>query len=199
MKSKPCNKCEQSKPLDDFHRHRLLADGRTNTCKVCVSAQRKAYYRENRERISAYNREHYEKNAEARREARKKHYEENREAVLERQREYHRRHWPAIFAANAEYYREKSRRYHAEHPERTREYGARRRAAMAGGSVPKSVVRGLLKDPCAYCGSTEDIEIDHIIPLSRGGKHEPDNLAPACRSCNRSKGAKLVSEWKVAT
>lgn len=37
--------------------------------------------------------------------------------------------------------------------------------------------------------------IDHVTPLHRNGKHIPDNLVAACRSCNSSKGYKLVSEW----
>ena len=39
------------------------------------------------------------------------------------------------------------------------------------------------------------MSIDHVVPLSRGGKHEIENLLPACRSCNSSKGAKLLEEW----
>ena len=53
----------------------------------------------------------------------------------------------------------------------------------------------LVSQPCAYCGSTENITIDHIVPLSRGGKHEASNLAPACLPCNCSKSGQLLSEW----
>lgn len=41
---------------------------------------------------------------------------------------------------------------------------------------------------CACCGSTEDITIDHIIPLSKGGDDELNNLRLLCRSCNSRKG-----------
>jgi 5-methylcytosine-specific restriction endonuclease McrA len=37
--------------------------------------------------------------------------------------------------------------------------------------------------------------IDHVIPLSRGGHHIPDNLIACCRPCNCSKSNKLVEEW----
>ena len=40
---------------------------------------------------------------------------------------------------------------------------------------------------CSSCGSTEYLEIDHIIPLARGGSNELDNLQILCRSCNRRK------------
>lgn len=50
---------------------------------------------------------------------------------------------------------------------------------------------------CQYCGDTDGpFEADHIVPLARGGSDDLDNLATACRVCNLSKGAKLISEWR---
>lgn len=49
---------------------------------------------------------------------------------------------------------------------------------------------------CAYCDAEitrKTITIDHIIPLSKGGKHEIGNIAPCCRRCNSSKGNK--TDW----
>lgn len=39
---------------------------------------------------------------------------------------------------------------------------------------------------CVNCGSTkkESLEIDHIKPISKGGKTEPGNLQTLCRDCN---------------
>lgn len=50
---------------------------------------------------------------------------------------------------------------------------------------------------CQICNSTENLEFDHIIPVSKGGSSESDNLQLLCRSCNRSKRAK--SNDKFAT
>lgn len=47
---------------------------------------------------------------------------------------------------------------------------------------------------CAYCGSTSDLQWEHIVPLSRGGPDTIDNLVRACRNCNISKGGKTPSE-----
>jgi 5-methylcytosine-specific restriction endonuclease McrA len=44
---------------------------------------------------------------------------------------------------------------------------------------------------CNYCGSKHKLELDHIIPLSRGGSHRLSNLQILCRSCNAKKGARL--------
>jgi len=50
-------------------------------------------------------------------------------------------------------------------------------------------------DKCYYCGGKYE-QIDHIVPLSKGGAHSLDNLAPACAKCNRNKSAKLLgTEW----
>jgi len=49
---------------------------------------------------------------------------------------------------------------------------------------------------CLYCGDQAGpFDCDHIIPFSRGGSNDPDNLATACRPCNRSKRAKTPAEW----
>lgn len=52
---------------------------------------------------------------------------------------------------------------------------------------------------CCYCGDEDGpFHIDHVIPLSKGGASEPDNLAVACSLCNVRKKDKSLDEW-VAT
>jgi Pyruvate/2-oxoacid:ferredoxin oxidoreductase delta subunit len=48
---------------------------------------------------------------------------------------------------------------------------------------------------CIYCGSTENLSLDHIIPLSKGGPDIISNQVYACRSCNSSKGSKDIFYW----
>ena len=45
---------------------------------------------------------------------------------------------------------------------------------------------------CCHCGSSTEIQYDHIIPLSRGGSSNVENLQLLCGPCNRSKGANLT-------
>ncbi len=51
---------------------------------------------------------------------------------------------------------------------------------------------------CAYCRSRQALTIDHVVPISRGGRDEPANVLPACSSCNASKGNRLIHQWHRA-
>ena len=44
---------------------------------------------------------------------------------------------------------------------------------------------------CKMCGSTRNLEIDHIIPIAKGGKSTPNNLQVLCHKCNKKKGADI--------
>ena len=43
---------------------------------------------------------------------------------------------------------------------------------------------------CRSCGSNLYPELDHIIPLARGGANDPSNLQVLCRGCNAQKGVR---------
>lgn len=46
---------------------------------------------------------------------------------------------------------------------------------------------------CRGCGSARNLEIDHIVPVCKGGDSEEPNLQTLCRRCNRRKWKKLVA------
>lgn len=48
---------------------------------------------------------------------------------------------------------------------------------------------------CAYCGSEEQLTIDHVTPQSKGGTDFSINAVCCCRSCNQSKGHIPLEEW----
>ena len=55
----------------------------------------------------------------------------------------------------------------------------------------------LLRDPCQYCGrifSPTELTLDHVIPKSRGGGSNWDNLVACCKRCNNRKGSALPEE-----
>lgn len=47
---------------------------------------------------------------------------------------------------------------------------------------------------CQYCGHTKDLSIDHIMPVSRGGKSTWENTVTACQKCNSKKGSRTPEE-----
>jgi 5-methylcytosine-specific restriction endonuclease McrA len=47
---------------------------------------------------------------------------------------------------------------------------------------------------CQYCGSERNLSIDHIMPVSRGGKSTWENTVTACQKCNSKKGNKTPEE-----
>lgn len=91
--------------------------------------------------------------------------------------------------------------------ERDRLYQAERRQKqrmlVSGNSICEQglpakewkAVLELFNYECAYCGKTEGLEQEHIIPVIKGGKYEVGNIIPACRHCNASKNDRDFEEW----
>lgn len=52
---------------------------------------------------------------------------------------------------------------------------------------------------CAYCGKpdhrADELELEHVIPISQGGDHHLSNIVPACHRCNQSKGRRSAIDW----
>jgi 5-methylcytosine-specific restriction protein A len=59
--------------------------------------------------------------------------------------------------------------------------------------------RRIQKGKCHYCGrevGKNALTMDHVVPLSRGGKSSKGNLVPACKACNNKKKYLLPIEWE---
>ena len=59
--------------------------------------------------------------------------------------------------------------------------------------------RRLAEGRCYYCGKTflpQDLTMDHIVPLIRGGKSTKGNIVAACKECNNRKKHMLPVEWE---
>lgn len=51
---------------------------------------------------------------------------------------------------------------------------------------------------CQYCGTIDkDMTVDHIVPRSRGGRHEWTNVVASCKTCNHRKGSKSVLDARM--
>jgi 5-methylcytosine-specific restriction endonuclease McrA len=100
-----------------------------------------------------------------RQESQRERYAAKRETILEYRREYSKT--PAGKAS-------KRRRRH------------RRRDAPCNGSIKHFQ----LADKCVRCGSTENLELEHITPISQGGSNHIENLTTMCAECNHGVGGK---------
>jgi 5-methylcytosine-specific restriction endonuclease McrA len=135
----------------------------------------------------------------------KAYYQTHREEILAKKRAYDQ----AQYRLDPEYYRRRIRDYYAVNPEKMLEKGRRRRAKHPGEGAIHAAQRRARKRSnagiftraewqalqdhyrhrCYYCAKkVTKLTMDHIMPLSQGGKHSFMNIVPACRSCNSRKG-----------
>jgi len=88
---------------------------------------------------------------------------------------------------------------HAWYAKQSDEWRRRRMAAQRGlDPVPewwRAECFAVFNHSCAYgCGRIAEV-LDHIWPVSRGGRSTPGNLVPVCPSCNRRKSAGDATPW----
>ena len=202
--SKACTKCGQIKPFEAFAKDKYKKSGITASCLLCRNEhaknrrlsdpeiqatskqQSKEYYHAHKEQSALRNRAWVNNNRDKRRALDAKFRANNRLAQAQRAKDYRSRN------------PDSRRNWSIKNPERQAAIYAKRSFAKRGGVCYKITLVELTKlylDPCAYCGAPSE-HIDHIVPLSRGGKHSIGNLTGACKSCNLSKAAKFITEWK---
>lgn len=183
-----CPGCESIVCQSNFHRTKRRADGLQSYCKECLRVKKAAWYQNN----PTYSKAHYEANRERYREQHKAWQQNN----PERLRTYRR----AYEEANFERYREQRRFWERTHPEYRAVRKAKRRAREknAGGSFTLEqwkMLKAHYKWTCLRCGKREPeitLSADHVVPVSKGGTSDIDNIQPLCLSCNKSKGAKII-------
>jgi 5-methylcytosine-specific restriction endonuclease McrA len=189
---KLCSKCGHP---GIFCRDRSCVDGLSAWCRECRGAKHRRWAALNPERCLA-NVQNYQANNRTLVTARTMAWQtENRDRHLTT-----RRTWAA---SNPEKILTHGRRYAAAHPEKLLERNARRRAALAG--VPSTLtahewatILEVFGCACAYCLRTNlPLTQDHVIPISKGGGHTSENVAPACGPCNSRKGNRPV--WTMVT
>lgn len=101
---------------------------------------------------------------------------------------------------NAELIKAKDAIYRKQHrAEASNRVAVRRAKQKSNGAylISAKEISDLYKKPCFYCGSYQQIELDHVTPISRSGTHSIGNLVPACRLCNRAKSNLFIMEWRL--
>lgn len=194
-------------------------------CVECKRLHDRKYYQDpkNKERQQAAARERYEQDPAYRRRAKersRKRYLDPVGKELHRAYQKKRRKDPTVKQYMKEYQRSyysdpEKRRAKLEAEQRrckdprkigririvARESCLRRRARLARVRFtlikPEQKLRRWAEfdDCCAYCGAAGKMEVDHWIPINKGGAHALDNILPACRPCNRNKSDRNPEGW----
>ena len=135
--------------------------------------------------------------------------QENPEKILASARKYYLANPEKVAAAARKWGQENpekvaacTRAWSKANPEKRSSIQHKRRALKRNSLDPERPVtaeiqieRKGLFNGCCFCGSQDKLTLEHVIPLSRGGLHVPENLLGSCRSCNCSKNASPVEEW----
>ena len=204
---KVCTKCGEAKPAttEFFALSSRNSSGFQSACKKCNNA----WYAANKEKRQDYNRAYRESNRAKATERMRMWRSKNRERELAREKK-RREQKPELFAEKARRYNlahkeenaERRRRYVAMNREMVRARNQRRRTRKmsAEGTHTGTDIQAQYerqRGKCYYCGKKvgKNYHVDHVVPLSRGGTNDPDNLVIACPSCNTSKCDKLPHEW----
>jgi len=156
-------------------------------CVDCYHCQyRKSHKDERREYSHQYYITHKEQYSEYNRRWRETHVEERRE-YHDQWRKSHPDNHSQWCRTNKERRREQARAN--DHRRRARQRDATIEA------VNEATIYARDMHMCVYCGATNNLTLDHIVPLASGGTHCEDNLVVACLSCNCSKQDKPLEEW----
>jgi 5-methylcytosine-specific restriction endonuclease McrA len=187
--TKTCPKCGLNLPTSGFHKWSQNPDksGLARKCKSCIKIYQRARYEANREEILQKNKAWYDANRKEVDEYQRDYYQVNRERL----NEYHR----AYAKANPEKVAGWMKKWYQANPDKRRAHNQNRRARQrnAEGVHTSEQVQARFEvhgNTCIYCGSPDDLHVDHIKPLGKSGSNWASNLAPACARCNLSKNDK---------
>lgn len=175
---------------DPTYHHRWVEANRERVRKTFV-----AWYEANREKLAKQGAARYQANKERRRKTDAVWYETNKERA--------RKTRTAWRTANPETFRNGIAKWQKANQERIALYHGKRRSLKYANtpldqmltSTEWLAILAEANGHCAYCGKEASLTLDHVIPLSKGGKHSKDNVVPACAHCNSSKGNKTLEEW----
>lgn len=194
---KRCCRCKQEKPLSDYCKDRQRSDGLAQRCKACRAELYRLQREKDPEGYRARQRQSTRKYVAANPDKAAAWAKAWRANNPDYSAEANRKWREANPGAASEYYRA--------NPEKTMERVLRRRKKIAetrDAPIDFGALWETQGESCGICGSSIDRSlrhpdpmspsIDHIVPLSKGGRHSQDNLQWAHLRCNLSKGARAA-------
>lgn len=188
-----CNTCKKIKLRESFNKSKGMPGGIKPSCKECSAEYNRKYREQNKEKIAEYNRKYSSENRDKILEKGRKYREENKEQIEEYDKVYREE--------NRERYSTWAREWSERNPWRVRMTKQRRRARENGlpddftdedcGEMMKH-----FNNSCALSEETNDVHVDHIIPLSIGlGGTIKGNMLPLQGKLNISKSNRNIFQW----
>jgi 5-methylcytosine-specific restriction endonuclease McrA len=162
---KRCCHCKVEKPLSEFCKNRSTKDGLSKVCRTCLYMYTSAWKKNNRDKVALQ--------TERNQGTTERYYLAHREKILEWQKNYH----------------------HSHRAEESVWHRNRRSKKKASGEFTYAEFKQLCDrfgNVCLCCGMEKKLTPDHVIPLSRGGSNNIDNIQPLCFECNHRKRAKTI-------
>jgi hypothetical protein len=156
-------------------------------------ARAKAYYQANREKRKAYQRAYYWNDPIKAREAALKYQKYHLAARMEKIRAWQK--------ANPEKRAAHQRKYWDTHPGQRTVYKHVRRVRITGSRTHFTAadVREKLRVQCGHCifckKKLTKYQVDHLVPVCRGGSNEACNIAIVCKPCNLHKMRQTSAEF----
>lgn len=190
--TKSCPKCKVELGRESFGLDKRSTTGLKSWCKSCHNLAGKRYYELNTEAVKSKNAAWHKAHPESAKVYSKAWRDRNPGKTKESKSLWSLK--------NSDRVAEQKRAWRESNKEVERLYASVRRARKKANGiflVTKKDVKKLLLNSCFYCDGVATT-IDHVVPIARGGSHSVGNLVPACLSCNLSKGAKLITEWKMS-
>jgi 5-methylcytosine-specific restriction endonuclease McrA len=176
-----CQKCEKDTPREKH-----------GECKICHAAyraanrdKRRAYNAANREKARAYNRNLYLQKKPC-----------NKCSTTDRYPSGH-----CKFCTKAAHAKTMSNNpgLNSLYVKLSRQKNGTKCSPKISGQVTKKAWAEILEyhdHRCAYClEKSDELTLDHVIAISRGGEHVPENIVPACRACNSKKCDRPI--WRM--
>lgn len=196
---KICTKCKRELDIEKFGKDKKQKDELNLWCKECKNKSNMEYYEKNKEEKVKWQKNYREEHRDKINKRSKEYYKDNLEKEKERQRRYR--------DENPEKRREANKRYRKNNLEKVKE---QEKKYVKGNKDKVNILTNLrrarmrllpytftinqwcetkiyFKQECCYCGKELPLQMEHFIPVTKGGGYVKENIVCACHSCNSSK------------
>ena len=176
MFTKICSKCKREFPHTAEYFYRQKGDFKSE-CKLCSAVRRKNYYEKNKQKENEQNLEYYHKHRDFEIQRMRTRRIQNPELIsFWRKTHYRKNYKNMLIMWNI-------RKAHK----------AKIRSDFTLEQWENC--KNFFNNRCCYCSKDDVLEQDHFIAFSKGGAYAVENIVPACKSCNSSKGDNDFKDW----